>query len=198
MFGLRTKKQSNRRPDLLVVGLGNPGGEYDGTRHNVGFAVLDELAKRHRFKLSVLKHKARYTTWEFEGRAVLAVKPMTFMNLSGHAVATLARAYTIGPEDILVVADDLDLPTGTTKMKPKGGSGGHNGHKSIAASLGSDAYPRIKIGIGKAGETVDHVLSRFKPDEQAAIQAAIERAATTCEVFVKEGLDAAMRHCNSD
>jgi PTH1 family peptidyl-tRNA hydrolase len=181
----------------MVVGLGNPGGEYDGTRHNVGFRVLDALAQRHKFRLTVLKHHARTTTWEHEGRAVLVVKPMTFMNLSGRAVAALVRQYALAPEQILVVADDLDLPTGIARMKPKGGSGGHNGHKSIAAALGSDAYPRIKIGIGKSGETVDHVLSRFKPDEVPLVESAIERAVRTCEVFVTQGTEAAMQFCNA-
>lgn len=194
----RRKTQSNRRPDLMIVGLGNPGGEYDGTRHNVGFAVIDAIAQKHRVKIATFKNQARFTTWEHEGRAVLLVKPMAFMNRSGQPVAALARQYSLAPEQILVVADDLDLPVGTVKMKPKGGSGGHNGHKSIAAALGSDAYPRIKLGIDKAGEAVDHVLSRFAPGEKAAVEATIERAVDACLLFVTEGLDSAMKACNTD
>lgn len=198
MFGLRRKSQSNRKPDLMIVGLGNPGPEYDGTRHNVGFQVVDEIAKANKVKLATFKVHARYTTWEREGKAVLLVKPMTFMNRSGQAVGALARQYNIAPENILVVADDLDLPIGQTKMKPKGGSGGHNGHKSVAAALGSDAYPRIKIGIGKAGETVDHVLSKFSREEKPVIEKCVERAVRTCELFVTQGVEDAMQFCNTD
>jgi PTH1 family peptidyl-tRNA hydrolase len=182
----------------MVVGLGNPGPEYDGTRHNVGFQVIDEIAKANKIKLSTFKVHARYTTWEHEGRSVLLVKPMTFMNRSGQAVGALARQYSLAPDRILVVADDLDLPLGTTKMKPKGGSGGHNGHKSVAAGLGSDAYPRIKIGIGKAGETVDHVLSKFAPAEKHEIDREVARAVEACLLFVTRGLEDAMQFCNTD
>lgn len=198
MLRFRRKKQSNRKPDLMVVGLGNPGGEYDRTRHNVGFEVLDRLAKAHRLKLSTFKHSARYVTWEHADKAVLLVKPMSFMNLSGQPVSALARHYGLRPESILVVADDLDLPVGQVKMKPKGGSGGHKGHKSIAQALGTDEYPRIKIGIDKAGETIDHVLSKFTQSERGAIDTAVEKSWKTCELFVEEGLDAAMNSCNSD
>ena len=187
MLRFRRKKQSNRKPDLMVVGLGNPGGEYDRTRHNVGFEVLDRLAKVHRLKLSTFKHSARYVTWEHADKAVLLVKPMSFMNLSGQPVSALARHYGLRPESILVVADDLDLPVGQVKMKPKGGSGGHKGHKSIAQALGTDEYPRIKIGIDKVA-----------PSERGAIDTAVEKSWKTCELFVEEGLDAAMNSCNSD
>ncbi len=198
MFGFRRKRRSNRRPDLMVVGLGNPGAEYDRTRHNVGYEVLDRIAQHHKIKLSTFKHKARYTTWEHAGKAVLVVKPMAFMNHSGQPVSALMRHFGLSPEAVLVVADDLDLPVGQVKMKPKGGSGGHKGHKSIAQALGTEEYPRIKIGIDKAGETVDHVLSRFTPSERRQIDAAVEKAWKTCELFVEEGLDAAMNACNSD
>ena len=182
----------------MIVGLGNPGPEYDGTRHNVGFQVVDEIAKANKIKLATFKVHARYTTWEHNGRAVLLVKPMTFMNRSGQAVGALARQYGLDPERIVVVADDLDLPVGTLKMKPKGGSGGHNGHKSIAAALGSDAYPRIKIGIGKAGETVDHVLSKFSANEKPVVESCVEKAVKTCVLFVTDGLEDAMQFCNTD
>ena len=198
MFRFKRKAQSNRMPEVMIVGLGNPGGEYEGTRHNVGFAVIDALASRHKVRLATFKNHARYATWEREGRAVLLVKPMAFMNRSGQPVAALARQFSLQSEDILVVSDDLDLPVGTVKMKPKGGSGGHNGHKSIAAALGSDDYPRIKVGIGKAGEAVDHVLSRFDPGEKGAVATAIERCVQTCERFVAEGVDSAMKSCNTD
>ena len=182
----------------IIIGLGNPDSKYEGTRHNVGFAVIDKIAQSHKLKLATFKNRARYTTWEYEGRAVLLVKPMAFMNLSGQAVGALARQYSLGPQQVLVVADDLDLPTGAVKMKPKGGSGGHNGHKSIASALGTDDYPRIKVGIGKAGEAVDHVLSRFSSQERQRVDQAVAKAAEACEKLVKEGLDAAMLFCNTD
>ena len=182
----------------MIVGLGNPGSEYDRTRHNVGFEVIDALCASHKVKLATFRHNARFSTWEHGDTAVLLVKPMSFMNRSGQAVAALARQYTLAPEKILVVADDLDLEVGAVKMKPKGGSGGHNGHKSISSLLRSDDYPRIKIGIGKEGETVDHVLSRFKPAERTKIDSAVEKAAQVCETFIESGLDAAMKQCNTD
>lgn len=198
MFGLKKGKASNRKPDIIIAGLGNPGAQYDGTRHNVGFAVIDRIAQMHKVKLATFKNQARFVTLELDGKAVLLVKPMTYMNLSGRAIAHLAKQYAVPPERILVVADDLDTETGKTKMKPKGGSGGHNGHKSIAQSLGTEDYPRIRIGIGKSGETVDHVLSRFAPQERGAIDDAIDRAVETCIVFIEQGLNAAMKFCNTD
>lgn len=181
----------------MIVGLGNPGPEYRGTRHNVGFEVIEKLAAKHKVKLTTFKSHANYTTWETEHHAVLLVKPMTFMNLSGKAVAALARQYSLLPDNIIVIADDLDLETGVCKMKPKGGSGGHNGHKSIIASLGTDEYPRIKIGIGKSGETVEHVLSKFHTDEKSLVTDAVTCAVETCEEFCRNGVDAAMRVCNN-
>ncbi len=198
MFGLGKKKQSNRRPDLLIVGLGNPGAQYDGTPHNVGFATVDEIAQRHRFRLSTFKNHARYTTWEHDGKSVLLVKPMTFMNLSGRAVAHFAKQYAIPPDKILVVADDLDSEFGRVRMKPKGSSGGHNGHKSIAQAIHSEEYPRVKIGIGKRGDAADYVTSKLPPADRAALEKAVSKAATACEVFVEQGLEAAMQACNSD
>lgn len=198
MAWFKRKKQSNRRPDMMIVGLGNPGAEYDRTRHNVGFEVIDAIAKEHKLKIATFKHKARYTTWEHDGKAVMLVKPMTFMNRSGHAVAALARQYNLDTQNILVVADDMDLPTGKTKMKPKGSSGGHNGHKSISQSLGTTEYPRIKIGIGKSGETINHVLSKFSPTDRKEIDDQVEKAWKSCVLFVEDGLDAAMNACNQD
>ncbi len=183
-------------PKKMIVGLGNPGPQYARTRHNVGFDVIDLLAERHKVKVNVSRKQALIAELELFGVGVALVKPLTFMNLSGRAVKELAAGYGILTEDILVVTDDLDLSTGVVKMKPKGSSGGHNGHKSIITSLGSDEYPRIKIGIGKAGETIDHVLGRFDPDDRALVDRCIERSADGAERWVTDGTERAMNFVN--
>ncbi len=183
-------------PKKMIVGLGNPGPQYARTRHNVGFDVIDLLAERHKVKVNVSRKQALIAEVELFGVGVALVKPLTFMNLSGRAVKELASSYGIRTQDILVVTDDLDLATGVVRMKPKGSSGGHNGHKSIIASLGSEEYPRIKIGIGKAGETIDHVLGRFDPDDRALVDRCIERSADGAERWVTDGTERAMNFVN--
>lgn len=193
----RKPKPPPEPPEWLIVGLGNPGPEYRGTRHNVGFEVIDELMDRHRIRLTERRHRALYGAGRVKGVAVVLVKPMTYMNLSGEAVAALAREYRLPVERVLVVADDLDLSTGVVRIRRKGSAGGHRGHASIIASLGSEDYPRIKIGIGKEGEAADHVLSRFRRDEIPLVGSALDRAADACEVVVTDGLDEAMRRIHS-
>jgi PTH1 family peptidyl-tRNA hydrolase len=183
-------------PEWLVVGLGNPGGEYGGTRHNVGFAAIDRLAARHRIKLDRSKHRARYGLGTMGGTAVALVKPLTYMNLSGQAVGPFAREWGISPEKVLVIADDLDLGLGVVRIRRSGSAGGHNGHKSIIQHLKTQEYPRIKIGIGRGGETVDHVLSRFHPDEHDSADEAIEQASRAAEMILADGLERAMMTVN--
>jgi peptidyl-tRNA hydrolase, PTH1 family len=181
----------------MIVGLGNPGGEYRGTRHNVGFDAVDRLAERHRIRLDRARHHARIGQGTIGGVSVLLVKPLTYMNLSGRSVAPLAREHGLKPERILVVADDLDLEVGRVRIKPKGSAGGHNGHKSLIAALGTTEYPRIKIGIGAAGgSTVEHVLGGFRPEERRVVDEAIDRAAEGCEIAVERGLVDAMNAIN--
>jgi PTH1 family peptidyl-tRNA hydrolase len=182
----------------LVVGLGNPGRRYAGTRHNVGFDVIDTLAKRAR--VSVKKKVAQALVGEavLNGEEVLLVKPQTFMNLSGQAVGDLARRFRVKPEDVLVIYDDLDLPTGKIRIRPKGSAGGHNGMKSIIHCLGTQEFPRIRIGIGSAGDdTVDYVLSRFSRKDREVIDRSIELAADAVETFISDGIDAAMNRFNA-
>ncbi len=191
------KKAPNVTPLVLIVGLGNPGPQYARTRHNVGFEALQALAARHKVRME-FRNRAQIGVGFMSGTPVALVKPMTFMNLSGQAVAPLAKQYGIPPERILVVADDLDLPVGKVKMKPKGSSGGHNGHKSIIECLRSEDYPRIKVGIGKGGDdAINHVLNRFSPDERALIDSAIARCVEGCESFVTEGLERALTRVNA-
>lgn len=183
-------------PEWMIVGLGNPGAEYSGTRHNVGFEVVDRLGVEHRIKLDKSKHRARYGIGLFDETPVGLVKPLTYMNLSGQAVAPFAREWNLQPDRIIVVADDLDLATGVVKVRRKGSAGGHNGHKSIIQHLHSQEYPRIKIGIGKQGETIDHVLSRFGREERSIIDEAIAKAVRAVDLMVLESLERAMMATN--
>lgn len=185
-------------PEWMIVGLGNPGPEYRGTRHNVGFDVIDALADRHRIKLDKSKHQSRYGIGVIGDATVLLVKPLTYMNLSGRAVAPLAKEHGLAPDRILVVADDLDLTVGRVRIKPKGSAGGHNGHKSLIASLGTQEYPRVKIGIGSVDrtQTIDHVLGAFKGDERDAIQIAIRRSVDAVERVIGDSLEAGMNLAN--
>lgn len=170
------KKQIVPPPDWIIVGLGNPGPEYRRTRHNIGFDIIDAIADEHRISLRERKHKSVFGSGEIEHHHVILAKPMTYMNRSGQAVATLAKAFGVPPSRVLVIADDLDMELGKVRVRQRGSSGGHNGHKSIIDSLGTTEYPRIKIGIGRGGETVEHVLSRFEPDETEIVEEAIETA----------------------
>lgn len=189
------KRKPDLQPEWLIVGLGNPGGEYSGTRHNVGFQVVELLADRHRIKLDKSKHRARFGLGTIGDIAVCLAKPLTFMNLSGQAAAPLARGYGLNPDRILVVSDDLDLPVGKLRLRESGSAGGHNGHKSLIQYLGTQDYPRIRIGIGRSGggETIDHVLSTFTPVEQEVIAPAIRVAAEVCEAFLEGGLPVAQK-----
>jgi len=193
----RRSSKPTTPPEWIVVGLGNPGGEYRGTRHNVGFEVIDLLSERHNIKLDRSKHTARFGIGMIGGAAVLLIKPMTYMNLSGRAVAPFARDHNIKPDRILVIADDLALRLGRNRLKPGGSAGGHNGHKSLIASLATTEYPRLKIGIGSAsGQTIDHVLGAFERDERDVIAIAIKSAADGVEAVVNQGLDAGMNMVN--
>ncbi|CAN5623407.1 aminoacyl-tRNA hydrolase [soil metagenome] len=185
-------------PLWIVVGLGNPGPEYRGTRHNVGFDVIDLLALRHRIKVDRSKHKAKFGFGLVADTPVLLVKPLTFMNASGQAVAPLMREHGIKPDHLLVVADDLDMMLGRVRIKPKGSAGGHNGHRSLIASLGTQEYPRLKIGIGSVdkSDTLHHVLGPFHPDERATAKEAIELAADAVELVVGRSLEAGMELVN--
>ncbi|MBX3117735.1 MAG: aminoacyl-tRNA hydrolase [Fimbriimonadaceae bacterium] len=182
----------------MIVGLGNPGPEYSGTRHNVGFDVIELLAERYKIKLNQSKHRSRFGTGRIDGIPVVLVKPLTYMNLSGQAVAPMARQYGLKPDRILVVSDEMDLPMGRLRLRVKGSSGGHNGHKSISASLGSQEYPRLRLGIGRPKEEAssDHVLSKFHPEERPDWQEMIESAAAACEKVLEKGVEPAMQEVN--
>lgn len=182
-------------PEWMIVGLGNPGGEYRGTRHNVGFEVVDRLSEAHRIKLGKGRHRAITGSGLIGDTAVLLVKPLTYMNLSGQSVAPLARDHELKPDHIFVVADDLDLPVGQLRIKLGGSAGGHNGHKSLIHALKTQDYPRLKIGIGKASKsaTVDHVLGSFDRDERDLIDDALKASVEACRELARAGVQAALK-----
>ncbi len=175
----------------LVVGLGNPGEKYRGTRHNVGFGVIDRLAARAGVAFEMAPVEALQAKWRRPEESVLLAKPMTFMNLSGAAVAGLARFYKVETAELLIVCDDVNLPLGRLRTRATGSEGGHNGLRSIAESLGTIDYARLRIGVGRGDDRrdlADHVLARFAPDEQSGIDAAMTRAADAVETWLSDGL----------
>lgn len=182
----------------LIVGLGNPGAEYAGTRHNVGFEVIDALAKRHGVAVTRRNFKAVYGEGVIGNEKILLARPMTFMNLSGEAVGAIAHFYKIETADILIVLDDMALPVGRLRLRFKGSAGGQNGLDNVIRHLNTQEVPRIRIGVGGAppGDMRGHVLSRFRKEELPIIQEAYELAADAVECAVKEGFDIAMNRFN--
>jgi peptidyl-tRNA hydrolase, PTH1 family len=183
----------------LIVGLGNPGREYEHTRHNAGFQVAEELAQRYRVTLkNHAKWKARAAKIADIGDGVLLAEPTTFMNLSGWAVREIADFHKLALADVLVIVDDADLPLGRLRVRAGGSAGGHNGLKSIIQELGTVEFPRLRVGVGRqAGGLKNHVLGRFSGEEKAQIDAAVKRAADAAELFAKEGIGAAMNRYNA-
>ena len=172
----------------LIVGLGNPGDKYQGTRHNVGFDVIDALARQEGLQLTDQKFRADYTIWRVDGEKVLLVKPYTFMNLSGEAVLPLMSYYNISPDELVVVYDDLDLEPGKLRLRQSGSAGGHNGVKSIIEMLGTHDFKRVKIGIGRpqyGRKVVDHVLERFDTDDRALIEQKIDQTTDLLTAWAK-------------
>ena len=184
----------------LVVGLGNVGEKYDGTRHNAGFLVIDALAAEKKVSVQRLKFHALTNTAEVGGEKVLLMKPTTYMNLSGEAVKQAADFYKIPPEHILVCSDDVSLPVGKLRIRRSGSAGGHNGLKNIIAQLGTDAFPRIKLGVGEKPhpdyDMVDWVLGRFPAEDRKTIDDAAKRAAQAVETYIREGAEKAMAAYN--
>jgi len=181
-----------------IVGLGNPGPQYKGTRHNVGFDVIDELARRAGVSFESAPAEALIAKWRRPDEQVLLVKPLTFMNLSGQAIGELARYFKIEVGDVLVVVDEADLPLGKLRARARGSAGGHNGLKSVIAHLGNE-FARLRVGVGRGGDQknlADHVLSKFEKRESADVERMTTRAADAAEMFITSGIAAVMNGFN--
>jgi len=181
----------------LIVGLGNPGRKYAGTRHNVGFDAVDVVADRHRLAWESGPADALVARWRLGG--ALLAKPLTFMNLSGHPVGELLRFFKIDHGDLLVIVDEAALDLGRLRARPSGSAGGHNGLKSLIGQLGSDTFARLRVGVGRGDarrDLADHVLAKFEPDERPIIAEAVARAADAAELFVTEGIGPVMNRFN--
>lgn len=187
-------------PEWLVVGLGNPGKKYENTRHNTGFLVMDTLCREHSVSCDRSRFRALTGEAVLGGKRVLLLKPQTFMNLSGEAVREAAAFYKIPPERVLVIFDDISLPVGTLRIRAKGSAGGQNGVKNIIAQLGSEQFPRIKVGIGGKPhpdyDLADWVLSSFRPEEQEAMQDAAKRASAAVSELIEHGVPSAVQKYN--
>jgi peptidyl-tRNA hydrolase, PTH1 family len=173
----------------LIVGLGNPGKQYENTRHNIGFEVIEELAREFTIPLDQSKHKGLYGIGFHKGQKILLLKPLTYMNLSGESIRAVIEYYDIKQEDLLVIYDDLDLPVGKIRLRQKGSAGGHNGIKSTVAHLGTQQFNRIRIGIDRpeSGMSVpDYVLGRFRKDEQDVVMEAIKKSAEACQAWLEK------------
>ena len=181
----------------LIAGLGNPGRKYDGTRHNVGFEVVDLLAARHGLQWESAPAEALIAKWRL--RSALLVKPLTFMNLSGRAIGDLLRFYKVPAPDLLVVVDEVQLEVGRLRARGRGSAGGHNGLKSIIGLLGTEEFARLRIGVGRGDarrDLADHVLATFAPDERALVTETVAKAADAAELFVADGIGPVMNTYN--
>ena len=193
-------KRNTGGVDWIIAGLGNPGGKYDGTRHNVGFKVTEILEDKLRIRCNRAKFHAMYAQGEYQGQKILLMRPQTFMNLSGDAVAEAAQFYKVPPERCLIIFDDISLEPGRLRVRRDGSAGGHNGIKSIIARLGSQDFPRVKVGVGAKPhpdyELADWVLSNFSAQEKKALESALERAADAALEIVVHGVDSASNQYN--
>lgn len=183
----------------LVVGLGNPGRQYEDTRHNVGFMAVEAFAEKHGMQFKGSKQRADVARGTVDGRAVLLAEPLTYMNESGLAVSALGRYYRIDSSRLLVVCDDIDLPFGTLRMRAQGSSGGQRGLQSIIQQLGTDRFPRLRIGVSRPrGEAVGHVLGRFSAGEEALLPGLLDVAVSAVEAFLTEEVVDVMNRFNRD
>lgn len=184
----------------IIVGLGNPGKQYEHTRHNVGFEVIDRLAEKHDISMTERKHRAFCGKGLIGGRKAMLVKPQTFMNLSGESVKSAVDFYQIGTDELIVVYDDVSLSPGQLRIRRAGSAGGHNGVKNIIAQLGTQEFPRVKVGVGEKPERMDladYVLSHFSKGEWEMMEEAFKEAADAVEVMIADGADAAMNRFNA-
>ncbi len=192
-------KQQVNPPSLVIVGLGNPGPEYAGTRHNAGFWCIDALAKKHGITLERRNRSAIVGEGEIEDHRVVLVKPRTFVNRSGAAIKYLTARYAAPIEKVLIVCDDINLPPGKLRMRRKGSAGGHNGIKSVIEAAGSQGFPRLRIGVGRPPEgtgQIEHVIGPMESRDREIVDEAVERAAAAIECLLTVGIDEAMSRFN--
>ena len=183
----------------VVVGLGNPGKQYENTRHNVGFNVIDILAKEYDISVTKIKHKALIGEGRIGSEKVLLVKPQTYMNLSGETLIDIYNYYKVDPENIVVIYDDIDLDVGKIRIRKKGSAGTHNGMRSIIKCLGLSDFPRIRVGVSRprpGQDLADFVLSRFRKEEADDLQVGLEKAAKSVDCMIRENIDKAMNQYN--
>ncbi len=184
----------------VIAGLGNPTKEYDGTRHNVGFEVIDILADKAGTTVLEKKHKALYGRGMIGGEKVVLAKPQTFMNLSGESIRSLADFYKVEPDHIIVICDDINLSEGRLRIRLKGSAGGHNGLKNIISHLGTQDFPRVRVGVGekpRGMDLADYVLGRFPKEQRELMDTAYHDAADAVCMMIEKGADAAMNHFNA-
>ena len=192
----------SQKPTWLIVCLGNPGAKYANTRHNAGFMAADVLERKYNVKINKIKFKALTAVADIGGQAALIMKPQTYMNLSGEAVGEAARFYKIEPDHIIVISDEMSLAAGKMRIRRKGSAGGHNGLKNIIAHLGTDAFPRIRIGVGAPApsddheEVIDWVIGSVPKAELKLIEETAARAAEACACYITNGPDQAMNRYN--
>jgi PTH1 family peptidyl-tRNA hydrolase len=193
--------EQNTNGPFLIVGLGNPGDQYRHTRHNFGFMVIDRLAEKLAVSLKKVKFKALLAETKLDGQALILAKPMTFMNDSGRAIGPLLRFFKVPPDHLLVVHDDLDLPLGSLRLRPTGSSGGQRGVASIIATLGTQDFPRLRLGISRPPGQMDpvaYVLQNFTPAEAELKEMVLNQAADAALTFIREGMQAAMNQYNGE
>ena len=181
----------------LIVGLGNPGNEYAGTRHNIGFEALDYIADKYNIELNRIKFKGMFGEGFINGKKVILLKPTTYMNLSGESIREVVNFYKISNEDVIVIYDDISLEVGRLRIREKGSHGGHNGIKSIIANLNTDVFPRVKVGIGgPKGNLVSHVLGKFSDEEIAVLRESIKASAEAVGIMISKDAKEAMNKLN--
>ena len=196
---LDRRERNTGPPSLIVVGLGNPGGKYAKTRHNAGFWCVDRLAKEHSATLERRNRLALIGDCDIEGQRVVFAKPRTFVNRSGEAVSYLLARYKVPPQNLLIIYDDIALPTGKIRLRIKGSAGGHNGIKSIIEALGTQDFPRLRIGVGgtpDGGNQIEHVLGALSSEEQEAVDDAVERTVKLVSSLLTDGINTTMNRFN--
>ena len=195
------KKDFGSSVDYIIAGLGNPGSQYDLTRHNAGFMAVDKIAEEYKVKVDRIKFKSLCNTFEMKGKKVLLMKPQTFMNLSGQSITEAMNFYKVPIENVIILCDDISLEPSKLRIRRKGSDGGHNGLKNIIDLSGKDTFPRIRIGVGQKPhpdyDLADWVLSRFTPSEQKLMAEGVEKAMRSCEFMVQDKIDQAMNKYNS-